>query len=570
MNEQKKEPFSQNNPQEEISNQENVPFETQSQNNIVTNTERVEESTPITDNMPKESIETEKEPAPALTVEDALAREPFQTETLSNPKPMMDSYQKEKIEPKKEKNKVVPIIIGIMALLIGILAILYFVLNNSKNLFLGAINKEYTELTGNISVNSPYYESAKKSSMVTTGTANITINDVNESLLGSEAKTLLDELNKLNINYTYGLDYKNKGFSYLMGITYDKKDMLKVNAYGKEKNIYIELKDLFSKYINVPYEELDTIFEDPDASLDDIKIITKTVKDAFLDALDAKDFKKTKETIKIGNKEEKVKKISYTINKENAPKLITSIVDTLKKDKKFLSTLAKYSEKTEEEIKKTLEETVKASKSAKWEDITFSIYFKGLTNKPVQYELKDVGSDVSAIYQKADKEKKFIIMNHETEVMTLANEEKTSKQSKITITVPSLGLEGIVEKTKADTGNTYDITFQDSNDTFKITGKYISNKKEAGNTTDENIDFTLKMEAQNNKIASIKVASNATTTIGKAVEIPENLANSIEIEKMTETETNEILTNVMKNETLMNFINMFMSTSTQGTNAYNE
>lgn len=567
MNEQKKDPFIPNNEEEEVNNQENVTFETQKQNNIESSIKNVEEPIQSAGGMEQERVQTQMEPT-AMTVEDALAREPFQAEEISNPEPVMDSYQKEKTEPRKEKSKMLPIVIGMVVLLIGILAILYFVLNNSKNLFLSAINKEYTELAGNISGNNPYYEDAKKSSMVTSGTANIKVDDVNETIIGSEAKSLLEELNKLSINYTYGLDYKNKNLSYLMGITYDKKDMLNVNFYGKEKNMYVELKNLFSKYINIPYEEFDAIFENPETSVDDVKMITKTMKDAFLNALDAKDFKKTKETIKIGNKDEKTKKISYTINKENAPKLVASIVDTLKKDKKFISTLVKYSESTEKEIKEALDETVKTSKSANWADISLSIYFKGITSRPVQYELKESDSGAKVVYQKNDKEKKFIIMNNETEIMTFVNEQKTSKQSKTTIAIPSLDIEGIIEKNETDTGDVYDITFQDSKDTFKITGKYIESKKKTENTTNQNIDLVLKMEAQNNTIASFEVVSNATTTIGKAVEIPENLSNSIEVEKMTEVETNEILTNMMKNETLMNFINIF--TFTQKNNAYNE
>ena len=164
------------------------------------------------------------------------------------------------------------------------------------------------------------------------------------------------------------------------------------------------------------------------------------------------------------------------------------------------------------------------------------------------------------------KEKKIIFKSGETEALTLVHENKTNTKSKTTIKVSSLDLEGIIEKD----GNTYDLIIQDSKDTFKITGKYINNRKDNGNTKTENINVDLNMESKNQKLASIKITTNGTSTIGKAVEIKEDLTNSIEIEKMSEVENNEILTNMMKNETLMKFINSIMDITNANINAYNE
>ena len=54
-----------------------------------------------------------------------------------------------------------------------------------------------------------------------------------------------------------------------------------VFAYGQKEKIYIELKNLFDKYIEVPVKEYDTIFESSE-NLEDSKYIVKTVKDSFL------------------------------------------------------------------------------------------------------------------------------------------------------------------------------------------------------------------------------------------------------------------------------------------------
>lgn len=548
--EERKEPVTQNIQQVNISSQTDINTTSQIPKEDTINTQKIT------------NLQKVEEPQLFTKVEETLANEPFEKEEI-NPTPVINNDKKE--ETPKKKSKIFPIIIGVVALLIAILAILYFVYNNSKNIFLSAINKEYTELTRDIHINSPY-EDARKSSIVTEANANITISDVDESLLGIEGKKILEEINKINLNYTYGLDYKNKKIAYLMNFTYDQKDMLKINMYGQEKNMYIELKDLFSKYINIPYEELDTIFDDPNTSLEDMKIITKSVKDALLEALEAKDFKTTKEKIKIGSKEEKVKKISYTVDKENALKVITSIVETLKKDKKFVSTVAKRINKTEDEVNKNLDKIITGYNKEAWEGVTIAVYCKGLNNKAIQYEIVDGSSNTTTIYQKDEKEKKIIFKSGETEALTLVHENKTNTKSKTTIKVSSLDLEGIIEKD----GNTYDLIIQDSKDTFKITGKYINNRKDNGNTKTENINVDLNMESKNQKLASIKITTNGTSTIGKAVEIKEDLTNSIEIEKMSEVENNEILTNMMKNETLMKFINSIMDITNANINAYNE
>lgn len=502
------------------------------------------------------------------SVEQALASEPFEKE-LSSVKPDEGAISK---TPKKGKKKLLPILFGVLALIIVIVAIWYFVFNNSKNIFLGAINKEYTTIMGSITVDTPY-EKAKKSSIVTTGDLKITVDDLEESLVGKDTVTLFDEINKLDIHYLYGLDYKNKKSAFQTNITYNKKDMLHLNAYGEGKNMYLELKDLFSKYISIPYEGLDSLFENPNASLEDMKIVTKALKDSFLKSLDSKDFIKTQETVSIDNKKQKLKKISYTLNKENMTKIVTSMIEDLKKNKNFVSIVAKYSNKKEEDVKSSLDSVIKEYENNKvnMENVNFtlSIYFKGLTNTAVQYEIKDESGD-TIVYQKNHKEKIVTFLQNKEEFMKFVVKEESDKKVVTTISIPSLDLEGVIERNIEDTSSIYNLLFKDSKETFKIDGKYVMNKKENGNTIDGNADFTLKMEAQNQVLGTIKVTSTATSTIGKTVEVPNNFTNSVDIEKMTDEESTEILTNMMQNETFMQFINNIMNMTNMGNNAYNE
>lgn len=528
----------------------------------------------VDNSVPTEKEEPKNEPlvenvSSFTNVEDALMQDSFGAnfeENVVNPVPALDSPG-EKLA--KKKSKVVPIVMGVAVLVLATLSILYFVFHNSKNLFLGAINKEYTELTRNLSV-SGVYDKAKNSSVVVTGEAGIQVSKVDEALVGSDAKQLLDVINQLKLRYTYGIDYKNKKMSYLLGYMYGDKDMLQVNVYGQEKNMYVELKDLFSKYIRIPYEELDTMFEDPNTSLEDMKMMTKAIKDATLNALDSNDFKKTKATIQIGEKEEKTKKISYTVNQKNMPDIIASVITTLKKDKSFLNILQKYSGKTEKEIIKSLNKMSAEAKNKDWDEVTVSIYFKGITNQAVQYELQEKSSNMTFVYQKDGKEKRFTIAEEDTEWIRFAYEEKTNTESKMTVVIPSLDIDGSIQKTKTGGTSTYDFTFRDSKDTIKITGKCISKAEEKGKDTNYAIDFTMNMESGNQALGSIKITSNGTSTIGAPIESKEDFTNNIAIEEMTEEHSNEIMTNIMNNETFMSFMNNIVNISSNDGNVYNE
>ena len=558
MNEEKKDLFEQGLNDQKVESQEEK---------IENNSERIVIETNEKSNL----IEENQNIVSEFQVEESVINS--KTDNIENreilPSTFIDQNQIEKnynqlsnTKEKQNKKTKIFIILGIITLIIITIISLYSIFNNSKNLFLRAINKEYVELTDSLNLNEYLYKDFKNSSMIQTGNLKLTVTDIDEELIGKEAKTLLEEVNKLDFKYKYGLYYKNKRLSLLTNIQYDKKDMIKINMYGKEKNLYLELKDLFSKYIYIPYEELDSLFEDPNVTIEDLKKLTKSIKNALLSSLDKKDFKETKETIKIDNKEEKVRKIYYTLNNKNLEKTIISVLEKLMVDKEFLSIISKYSENSESEVKdeinSIIEDFILESEDI---ELVFSIYFKGINNEAIKYvlDINELQSNIKLSYQKGNKQKEFTIFKNQEEIITLLNEKENDNNSKIIITIPSLDLEGIIKINNDSNINTFDFVFQNIEDEFKITGKFVQNIERNDKNIKGNSNIDIKIDTKNKTIANIKVTEDLNGTVKEEIDFIENALNSVNIDDINEEEVNEILTNIMENETLVNFINKISS-----------
>ncbi len=179
-------------------------------------------------------------------------------------------------ERTKDSKKIIVPIVVILIFLVALFAIYNFVFCNSKSIFLRAINSEYQKLDDKLNkiTNSDLNTMAKNKAIKANYTFDIDINADN-IVAGTNYEGLIDEINKLNFEMNTGVDNKNKKFSYNIKANYEQDNLINVFTYGQKEKIYIELKDLFDKYIEVPVKEYDTIFESSE-NLEDSKYIVKT------------------------------------------------------------------------------------------------------------------------------------------------------------------------------------------------------------------------------------------------------------------------------------------------------
>lgn len=257
------------------------------------------------------------------------------TNNVSNEEPMAPAYQQSQVndqvqynqQQSKKKKPTALIVVAAVLVICGIAALAYyFIWNNPKNIFLNAVNNEYQAFSNELSKLSGNDKLSKEDVITTSGTLNFDIQTINE-LQSPEEKKLLEELSKLNMTVNTGVDRKNKEFAAEIMLNAEKDQLINVNMYGTKKSIYIELKNLLNKFIEVPMEEeYDNLFSDTNASVDDVDYILNATKDSFLKNIDKKDFKQTKDTIKVDGKDVKVTKTSYELNDKTATVLVEKMI----------------------------------------------------------------------------------------------------------------------------------------------------------------------------------------------------------------------------------------------------
>ena len=306
----------------------------------------------------------------------------------------ISNITKQSERTKKDSKKIIVPIVVILIFLVALFAIYNFVFCNSKSIFLRAINSEYQKLDDKLNkiTNSDLNTMAKNKAIKANYTFDIDIN-ADDIVAGTNYEGLIDEINKLNFEMNTGVDNKNKKFSYNIKANYEQDNLINVFAYGQKEKIYIELKDLFDKYIEVPVKEYDTIFESSE-NLEDSKYIVKTVKDSFLNNLNEKEFIKTSTKTDINGKNKAVKKITYSLNEKKSLILIKNILTELKENDKFIEKYANISNASKGKVKKDINQAIKKIKSDiktatdNEKTIEMSVYTEGLLNKVVKYEIR--------------------------------------------------------------------------------------------------------------------------------------------------------------------------------------
>ena len=451
----------------------------------------------------------------------------------------------------KKKNKSV-IIIAIIAILVLALCLLYKFIYNPKKLFIRSINKQYTEVENYL--DDLIKETSNKKAMTISNDLEFNVK-VDESISNNSTNSLIDEINKLKLNSEIGYDKKNKQMLINVNALYEKDSIINLITYVKDKNLYLELKDLFDKYIIVPVDDYDSYFKNT-ISESDIKYILKKTKDVYINNLDEKNFKKSNETIKIDGKDTKVSKISYEISQKEAYILGENILKELKNDSKYIEALATISNEDKETIKKAMEKGVESLQkdiSSKEFDsknrISFVTYVKGITNKSVGYEVLVNGSDnVKISYTKGDNNTIKVVMNNEE----ILNVQIYNDKIKMSINVEDKKITFDISKKVNGKKTTYDYDLNISG--MSVTGNIIVDMKK------ENKDGSYEAEVDVNAnvmgLVKLNVKNTAKAVITDELKLPD-LSNSINYEKLTDDDINNIKSKLYENKAIKTVIEKF-------------
>lgn len=462
------------------------------------------------------------------------------------------------------KKKIIGLVAIVLIIFVSIFGVYKIVFDNPKNVFLNAVNKEFKKLGG-------MFESSlnikDKETTIIDSSLDFDIN-VMEGMLTTEQMSLLNEINALGLKMDAQYDSKNKQFAYNMNLKYNVSDLFNFGIYGKSNSLYVDLKNYFDKYIEIPFEEYETLFEDENADLENIEYMLNFVKESFLNNLNKKDFVESKENILIGSESIKVNKITYVFTEKKVLILTSNVLEDIKNEDKFIKVLSSMSDEDAEQLKKSIDETIKEINNELKDisdsdvSIEFSVYTKGIMNETVQFSVatnNSNGSKTELWYSNYKDTKRISMLADNDTIISIINSKEKEDTYKTKVTADTLEL--VINSTKnSDNWNhTYKLT--ESESTTSISGEFSSIVKEVVKdkeyTNDIKFTASLGMEGMEDLI-TISFVNNSNLKLNQAVTLP-NLSDSVVYSSLTEDEINKIIENISNNQNLIDFTNKISS-----------
>lgn len=389
----------------------------------------------------------------------------------------------EKDFEKKSKKKGLIIFIVILAIILLALGggYAYLKIANKPEKLFGKLIDEAFELKEDV-----------KSYRMELGIA-ASVNTDNEDL-----KAIIEGLNVKSITE---IDLNKKIFNENLKISHEDNSIIDLNALIENDKAYIYSKDLFSKYIQIPEEDvgdLKNVFTQTDT---DNKALEKDFKQILKDEL----------------KPERLSQESVTLNGKRTTKSTLKLTakETLELTNKVLSKIYDYTK--EENLKTLIEEidtTIKDEEYNSKDYIEITLYTQGLKSELVKAEINVVDMDYEEIVL-------LLEINIETknkyEIRVLSNEESTKKEEATEMFTVKVHLE------------------DEHNGTIKV-----------------------KMNLDEN--SSIIIRMNVKEEINPTIE-NRDVQNSVNMNELTELDYMEIYNNLQKNEILYNiFLSLMFNT----------
>lgn len=481
----------------------------------------------------------------------------------------VNQYEVQEEKAVNNKKKKVKLICGIAIVVIvtAIFGIYKLVFDNPKNVFLKAINDEFKQLDGifdTLGGSNQYSDTTS----ITDSSLNFDIT-MQEGILTEDELAILNEINALNATMNTQYDSKNKQLAYSMNLKHNTSDLFNFGIYGKASSMYLDLKNYFDKYIEIPVEDYESLFEDQEENIEDVKYIVSFVKDSFLNNLEKKDFKGSKETIQIGNENIKTNKITYVFTEKSTTKLVIKILEDIKKDTKCIESLASISGEDKDELKKSIQSMIdelnknlteiKSNESL----IEISVYIKGIMNETVQFGMRiNSDSDSEIRYSNYKDIKRISLLDNGQTIVTLTNKKEKENTYKTTISADTIEL--VVNSSKKDNNWNHTYKLTESESTLIISGEVTSETKEVSKDKEYKTDtkFTASIGVEDTEeLITIEIVSNSTSKIGEVITIPD-VSNSVLYTDLTEEQLNSISENILNNQNLVDFINKISTYST--------
>lgn len=489
-----------------------------------------------------------------------LIEQPIEEPTKPEPEQKI-TYRKNEEETSflenKTKSKLPIVILSALALILvaGFFALKMF--NNPKKVFLTSIADGYKQLNNIIkeSGQDKLYKAMKNQTYQIKTDSDIHI-ELHEDLQTEEIKPIIEELNRITFHSETTMDPKEKRFNLQAKASYDQDDIIHANLYAQNDNIYVQLVNLLDQYIEIPIENYEELFNQQDDELENLNYLIDKIGNSFVNAINEKDFKTSKEKIIVDGKEISTTKISYRIDSKKAYEIMSKMAKDIKDDDKTVSIISEYTKVTKEEIIKNLEEFINAESQIEEESeaIVLSIY--EYNNEAVRYELViDETTNSKIVMTTTEKQTKIELIEENTAFLTITHKKVNENESTTTITMSTIEL--ILNTVSNNNKTVINYELSEIASQVKIHGSISMEQIEVTENKDykdiTKFIISIDMEGMNN-VVLLEINSTSTIKIGVTTE-EETITNTITVEELTEEQIDSIVTKLFENEAINNFMN---------------
>ena len=393
-------------------------------------------------------------------------------------------------KPKKKVGLIITVVVLVLVALIvaGGFVYLKFFNNKPQKIFEKAISKAF-EMTEKTAKNEGKLDIELSASL----------NSTSQDMM--MANTYLQMI-KLNLTTEFNMDKKvlNQGIS----VSAFDEPVISVEGLIQDNNIYFLLNNIYSKYIQVPSEEMEGVEPNEIFNTENIEVSEKLVKELkqiLLDEVNSKEL--TQENVEVDG--DKLTKTTVKFTAKEIEQIITKLTEEL------------YKISPVNDVKNIVEglEHIEIDEEDAENDnyLEISIYTKRLTGKIVKTEIAmiNVADNEAIVVTIAEKE------DEKVEITFAMNEDSIATNKAVTMFTLTIKEEGENKGTVTLKAN-----IDEAASSVTITAKY-------------SIDYNAKAE-------------------------PKNVRNSINANDLTEEDMNEMMTNIENNEFLYSIIQSLSTT----------
>lgn len=393
-------------------------------------------------------------------------------------------------KPKKKVGLIITVVVLVLVALIvaGGFVYLKFFNNKPQKIFEKAISKAF-EMTEKTAKNEGKLDIELSASL----------NSTSQDMM--MANTYLQMI-KLNLTTEFNMDKKvlNQGIS----VSAFDEPVISVEGLIQDNNIYFLLNNIYSKYIQVPSEEMEGVEPNEIFNTENIEVSEKLVKELkqiLLDEVNSKEL--TQENVEVDG--DKLTKTTVKFTAKEIEQIITKL------------TVELYKISPVNDVKNIVEglEQIEIDEEDAENDnyLEISIYTKRLTGKIVKTEIVmiNVADDEAIVVTIAEKE------DEKVEITFAMNEDSIATNKVVTMFTLTIKEEGENKGTVTLKAN-----IDEAASSVTITAKY-------------SIDYNAKVE-------------------------PKNVRNSINANDLTEKDMNEMMTNIENNKFLYSIIQSLSTT----------